>query len=522
MATFGTKQLGFLDQLHRLNLRRSLVLLILVATWMTGTQHEVSHLAFQWLLIGLLVSVGVLWVLVWDTRHQRGLDYAEILRWSVAMAAILSALIGVAQYFDGAEDLLTLLGLKGGGQITALLGQRNQLATLLCMGLLALAISGAYHEGLVPAWRQPTTVWRGVIASLLAFVLAATASRTGALELFIILLYVGLLRRRLSRSALHIVLVAGLVFVGSVAGIQWSSASNGVPAAGLIARLNDSNGGARWELWANVMELIEQRPLSGHGWRSLAYAHYSSEFTGVRFMELVDNAHNLPLHLAVELGLPLATLGIGLMCWIVVKSQPWRETRTDHLLAWALLLLIGVHSMVEYPLWYAPFFLTSILCIAVLGADRCKAWSRHLCDSWQRSLKRMAIISAILTLSFTTFAALDYHQVSQIYRVPQERSKRYAEDPLGAARKSVLFQSHAQFAELQITPLSRETAVRVFELSSKLVRWSPEPRIIEKLIESAVMLGRDDVAAFHIKRYRTAYPAAYAAWSKRERLTSEP
>jgi hypothetical protein len=37
--------------------------------------------------------------------------------------------------------------------------------------------------------------------------------------------------------------------------------------------------------------------------------------------------------------------------------------------------------------------------------------------------------------------------------------------------------------------------------------------VIEALIESAVMLHFDDVAMFHIARYKAVYPTDYAAWS---------
>ncbi|WP_258305060.1 O-antigen ligase family protein, partial [Escherichia coli] len=64
----------------------------------------------------------------------------------------------------------------------------------------------------------------------------------------------------------------------------------------------------RATLWSNVLELIAQRPWAGWGWGELDYAHYIHPFAGERFCVLLDNAHNLPLHLAVELGLPAALL----------------------------------------------------------------------------------------------------------------------------------------------------------------------------------------------------------------------
>ena len=46
-----------------------------------------------------------------------------------------------------------------------------------------------------------------------------------------------------------------------------------------------------------------------------------------------------------------------------------------------------------------------------------------------------------------------------------------------------------------------------------LLPFSPEPRVIEKVIESAVMLGRDDDAMFHLIRYRAAFDKDHARWA---------
>ena len=173
--------------------------------------------------------------------------------------------------------------------------------------------------------------------------------------------------------------------------------------------------------------------------------------------------------------------------------------------------------MVEYPLWYGPFFMTTVIAVGILCADGWRAWLLAQTQAAQRAVVFGVRSFAVLLLAGTAFAAFDYHRVSQIYLQPEERSAWYKADPLGAAKKSVLFQSHAKFAELQIMPLTRETAPRVLALSSELVVWSPEPRIIEKLIESAVMMQMDDLAAFHIKRYKAAYPQAYTLWSDRNR-----
>jgi len=50
-----------------------------------------------------------------------------------------------------------------------------------------------------------------------------------------------------------------------------------------------------------------------------------------------------------------------------------------------------------------------------------------------------------------------------------------------------------------------------------MLHHSPEPRVIEKLIESSVVLGRSDEIALHLARFRAAFPGDYAQWSQANR-----
>jgi hypothetical protein len=81
-------------------------------------------------------------------------------------------------------------------------------------------------------------------------------------------------------------------------------------------------------------------------------------------------------------------------------------------------------------------------------------------------------------------------------------------------RASRLFGEHARFAELTITPLTRANARWTFELSQEMLHYSPEPRVIEKVIESALMLGRDDIVHEQVARYRAAFPKEHATWAR--------
>jgi O-antigen ligase len=483
---------------------RSVLLLkggFLVSPWLIGAMlGPVVHLG-AWLVSGAILS-GLLI-----------LQSARAWPQSLLLAALLSLGMAWLQYVGPAAYFSPWIADAAPGEMLANLRQRNQLASLLALGWLSLFALSAGRSDLkrLRQWLLLACLF----AAMLGLGNALSGSRTGLLQWLAVLGLAFWWRRSGGQAWRWLMFAGALGYVLGVTIAPLLAELLGHGNAGLLSRASDSNAFSRVVLWSNVLELIAREPLLGHGWRSLAYAHYSTDFSGARFMEMLDNAHNLPLHLAVELGLPVALAFCGLVGWLIWKNKPWAESRPDRQLAWGVLLVIGIHSMLEYPLWYGPFFMTAVICVGILCGD---VWENWLISDM--GYRKFAILLgvrgfAVLLLTGIVFVAFDYHRVSQIYLQPEERSPWYAADPLGAAKKSAFFQSQAKFAELQITPLSKESAPRVLELSSELVRWSPEPRIIEKLIESATMMGLDDLAMFHLKRYAKAYPAAYAAWSAR-------
>jgi hypothetical protein len=118
-----------------------------------------------------------------------------------------------------------------------------------------------------------------------------------------------------------------------------------------------------------------------------------------------------------------------------------------------------------------------------------------------------------LLLALLAYAAWDYGRVSQIYLPPEARTPSYRDDPLPLIRNSILFRNQARFAELTLSTLTRENAAWTLETSLALLHYSPEPRVIQKVIESATMLGREELAVEHLARFRAAFPAEYAAWA---------
>jgi hypothetical protein len=263
-------------------------------------------------------------------------------------------------------------------------------------------------------------------------------------------------------------------------------------------------------LWRNVLELIAQRPWGGWGWGALDYAHFMHLYEGPRFCQILGNAHNLPLHLAVELGVPAALLICGALGWLAWRARPWREQDAARQMAWGVLAVIALHSLLEFPLWYGPFLWAACLSAGLLWA------TREPCALVPDAARpgRWQVLLAALLLGAVSYAAWDYQRVSQIYRPLEQRRAAYRDNTLEKISHSWLFAQQARFAELVLTPVTRDNAARMNALAHELLWYSPEARVVEKLIESAVQLGRDEEALLFLARYRAAYPQEHARWSK--------
>lgn len=483
-----------------------------------------------WLCAGVLALL-----LVWQVRQPDAPGRHALARQCAAgvlLAALLGSAVGLLQYFGQTDGWWGWLHPAQPGVAMGQLRQRNQQASLLSLGLWALwwvvaqSIQGQVNQG--TAVRQGTrsmaTVGLGLLVAwalaLLAVGSAATASRTGLAQW--LMLCVLLFWWRVSWGLVPLGLaLAGLLLYGWAAWLlpellwQWT----GFQADGLFSRFGQAPGcTSRGVLWANVWHLILQKPWLGWGWGELDYAHYITLFPGTRFCVLLDNAHNLPLHLAVELGLPLALLVSGLVLWWVWRARPWAETDPVRQLAWGILAVVGLHSMLEFPLWYGPFQLVTLWALALL-------WRGPGLDAAVRAMRRVPlglwVLVAVAGLVHWGALGWQYHRVSQIYTPVAQRMPSMRDNPLAQVQGSWVFKDAIAFAELTTMPVHRETAPQLHALALRMLHYSPEPRVIERLIESATLLGLDDEAEFHLQRYRVAYPKDHARWQKKNGMSGE-
>lgn len=296
------------------------------------------------------------------------LDSAPRASWIAAgilLCAVLESLAGLAQLAGWSLGGLVMskLYLQAFGNI----GQANHYTDLIYLGLAALCYLRTVRH-------YPWPVFVGV-AAWLCLAGAASASRGAWLytAAFIVLGLVGVLRSRDEQArsvGTGLLIVVGLSVVAQML-VSYGNILAAFDVTSSIARASDAgSNGQRLYDWHSAVLAIQAHPLWGGGPGSFYKLSIDAMAqTGpVPFSKFAEHAHNLPLNLAAELGVPFAALLLLALTWWFVRHA-FREPSARSLWVLAAVSVTGLHSMVEYPLWYTYFLVPIALCMGTLDSQ---------------------------------------------------------------------------------------------------------------------------------------------------------
>ncbi len=350
------------------------------------------------------------------------------------------------------------------------LRQPNQLATLMIWGML----SATY------LLRRSPLLW-GVASLPLLLTLFATGSRVGVLSLALIV-GVALVRSKRARSwQKKAWLAAGLTLLVLV----WFATN---------AFTRDTAGSAlsqRLALWRDVWTIIEQTPWFGVGWGQLNFAWTLTPLSA-RAPDVFDHAHSLPLHLAAELGLPIAACvlaALGLTFWFSRRAGHTREGATAQLMLATVLL----HSLFEYPLWFAYFLLPSAFLLAWLVAV--DAQSQHAtCECRSHPVSSVAtLLVAVMCVGATLYAWNEYKKITEIYTHPADSAA--LKPAVSTARESPLYGQFGDYAAIMIAGQNADLA-----WFARPIRQVLDERLLTAYANALIRAGETDKAAFIVAR----------------------
>ena len=401
--------------------------------------------------------------------QNAGLGRAAFRAFCIGMvvAGVASSAVGIVEVFapqwaDG--DWIARSAIAG--RAVGNMRQPNHLSSLLLWALIAVVWLG-----------EARVVRRGadsLLALLFIFVVVLSGSRTGALGMVMLAMWGGL-DRRLSRRSRALLLLAPLVYGACLFGASaWADLSHHAFIGDTRFSSKGDISSSRYGIWANTLTLIGMHPWLGVGFGEFNFAWTLTPFPG-RPVAFFDHTHNLPLQFAVELGLPLAALVTAALLWALARALRQAVQARDHAdpgtalmqrAAFMMVLMVCVHSLLEYPLWYAYFLLPAAfafgLCLArppAPGAMPIDAPAgqpaapggrdaRNASDArdprGDRGATRPLLVAAMLLMIGGLAAVVDYTRVVVIF-APPEGAEPLAQR-IKEGRHSWFFAHHADYA----------------------------------------------------------------------------
>lgn len=273
-----------------------------------------------------------------------------------ALAGLMCA-IGIGAFISGAIGLLQWLSLDahlvsfvfqgdGGSRSIGNLAQSNHLGTLLLMGMIAAGYG--FERGVFGR------VGFAAAMMFMSAMLVLTQSRTGILSAVAVAIF-ALVKKDRFGSRLSARAVWGWLGLFLVATWLFPYFANALLLGGARSSLTYTYTSDRLQIWQQVAYAISQEPWLGYGWNQTSTASIvgALQYPG----DLTYNyAHSVVLDLLAWNGLPLGLL-ITAMCAVWLVTRFLRLTTRGGIYAFAILLPLVIHSLLEFPFAYAYFLL---------------------------------------------------------------------------------------------------------------------------------------------------------------------
>jgi O-antigen ligase len=432
-------------------------------------------------------------------RELFGLELlVTAISWGVLVAGGTSTLIQILQFLDvSGAGFPFVIVCQNRGAFYANLAQPNHLATLE-----AIALAGAWYlhaKGRLGGF--------GVSAfSLLSIIgLVFTSSRTPwlFLPLLAVLGYLFFYRLPMGQRPplwkwLIAIPAAFAVVSMTIAPLsEWV----GIQFNGSLSRPEGFRlDGVRRMLWNDAVTIFLANPLLGVG---------VGEFAANQYL-LIDrwdggsasrHAHNFVLQLLAETGgLGTGAAIAGILVWLR-HSKLWKFNQ-ENFFIWSVFLFVGIHSMLEYPLWYLYFLVPTAF---LMGLTDSKNFTLECVSG--RSVCGAAVVLAWFA---TAGILLDYQKIEPAFgRQPlRPDPMRQAEIAL-KAKDSALFAPYGEFAyALQINPSTDQLDLTI-AFYERLQGYLIDPQLQSRYASLLALKGRHDEALAHLERSRRFFPGAF-------------
>lgn len=474
-----------------------IVVLLLHLSLVKAAYAQQVFIAVLYLLwaAGLIVLGALL-------RREAGIASMSVtLAWFLLAGGLVNALAAILQHYELRGFLESVIATKIGYSVYGNLVQYNHFADQIVLALVSVMF--LHVKG------KTSAVVAALSSCILLFVLSVTGSRTAWLYLVVVAGSAGLLYLRDKNSdykrllIFAVLLLPGFALAQALAYSPWLA-----PRVSLITpseRLLELVTGVapRLQLWRDASMIFLDSPLLGAGHGQYVWQHFllASNRDGPPLAAYANNAHNIVLHLLAEtgvIGLLAVLTGVAIWVWGL------RRLAID-LNAWwlvAVLTIIGVHSLLEYPLWYAYFL---GIAAVLLGAGAARSYRVNL-----QSPARAGIAALMIVGWFSALGLVYNYHLLEVALFPRPANATKAE--LDQAHRDLmsvhgsLLTPYVELALARALDLDTQNLDRKIEFSDRVMRFAPTPIITYQHAALLALKGDQPGALRYLDHAAAAYP----------------
>lgn len=423
-----------------------------------GLLLELPYIEPLLMAAGYLVWAAGLTIAGALLRDRRGHEGAAVtVAWFIVAGAMLNALAALAQYCLAPGMLGPVVSTRLAAQVYGNLGQPNHLADQLALGLASLMLLYSLH-------RIRLSVATAVCAITLLG-LALSGSRSAWLYLVAIAACAALAHRvgRTDDTRRTMIFALALLPAFVVANEVWTlPVFATLPGATTMGRWASAWGtpSERLALWREALTMFWASPLFGVGWGQFAWQHFSSPTSNEArlLVGLYTHAHNAVLQMLAETGMTGTAVAVSAAGFWLLNVRRLLLSAAGWWIV-TLLVVIAIHSMLEYPLWNAYFLGVAALLLGI-GDDR--SFTFHHATGIRVTAIAMGIVLGIAA----------YTSLGDYVRLEVASAERVVEATHTAPR-SLLLQPYFDLARAARLPLNSVRLHEKLALTSRVLRFQP-------------------------------------------------
>ena len=294
----------------------------------------------------------------------------------IAAAGILTLLVGAAQMTGAAGNALRFYSIDH-SNLLGFQANHNSTADILLIALLAMT-AGAELWSLkrkLPAGQMFFLLAVLAVSLIVILGIVLTASRAGIGFIPIaVLAQIAMLRRHFNFDIR--IAARGAIIIAMGAGLMWFFLHDNHVIAAVLKRF-DFSGEFRPEIWKDAAFVMRQYSPFGSGMGTFVPVFMAAERLEVLDPLIANRAHNDFLELAIEGGAPaiLLFLSISGIVFRAGRKALRNASASSYpvtIFACATLLILALHSLVDYPLRSM-----ALACVAAVSAGLLLAQSRR-------------------------------------------------------------------------------------------------------------------------------------------------